>query len=395
MILQITVDSKCIILKNNTELASLEPGSIYNIRLNDGNNVLRIVSHKYPIISLSRKYYAEGDGSEIFYIDSVKLRRLENGFHIIIVFLIILVLAIFLYSHYGLNSPNNKKTDEKQITPPYQKEKNNSIDSIQEISIENTDKHVVVDSIQTKNHIPVIPDDFILVSKGFYKKREYNEHIDKEYYVNAYVDSFYICKSELTQGEFMRVMGVIDEINYKFEVNTEYPAKYKTFKNEKLPVLGTYFDFASYCNKRSLDEGYHGFYTIQGKSVSFNPNGNGYRLLYEDEWVLAAQGGKDKAKYKYIGGDNLSEVAWYGGNSGSKPHPVCTKKPNSLGLYDMAGNVWELLQSTYKGKYHYIAGHDYLHWPYSGWEFNEKAINYYTDNSLCAGTRIALIPRFK
>lgn len=67
------------------------------------------------------------------------------------------------------------------------------------------------------------------------------------------------------------------------------------------------------------------------------------------------------------------------------------KKPNELGIYDMAGNVWELLQSTYKGKYHYIAGHDFLHWPYSGREFNEKAINYSTDVEALFGTRIALI----
>ena len=35
------------------------------------------------------------------------------------------------------------------------------------------------------------------------------------------------------------------------------------------------------------------------------------------------------------------DVAWYSGNSGSKTHEVGKKQSNSLGLYDMSGNVWE------------------------------------------------------
>lgn len=390
MILQISVDSKCKIYKNNIELALLESDSTYNILLEEGNTVIKVVSYKHPIISLSREYYASRDNLEVFYLDSFNLRRLENVLHISIAFLLIFMLAIFLYLHLGSKLTKAFGIGEYPEVSLKQKEIFNSIDSIQVRSLEDTVERVLVDSNQT-----IIPDDFVFVPRGFFTKLEFDERLDKEYYVKVYVDSFYICKSELTQGEFARVMGNIDENNYKFEINTEYPTKYKTFQGKRLPVLGTYLDFAAYCNKRSLDEGYQGFYNIQGTSVSFNPKGNGYRLLYEDEWILAALGGKDKAAYKYIGGNNLSDVAWYGGNSGNKPHQVCTKNPNSIGLYDMAGNVWELLQSTYKGKYHYIAGNDYLQWPYSGWEFNEKAINYQYDNSFHAGTRIALIPKFQ
>ena len=66
-----------------------------------------------------------------------------------------------------------------------------------------------------------------------------------------------------------------------------------------------------------------------------------FRLPTEAEWEYAARGGNQSHGYKYAGSNTIGNVAWYTGNSNSQTHPVGTKAPNELGLYDMSGNVYE------------------------------------------------------
>ena len=83
------------------------------------------------------------------------------------------------------------------------------------------------------------------------------------------------------------------------------------------------------------------------------PEGRKFRLPTEAEWEYAARGGHKSPNVQtiYSGSGNIDEVAWYNNNS-EVPHPVKSLKANSLGLYDMSGNVFEWCSDWYGETYY-------------------------------------------
>lgn len=140
------------------------------------------------------------------------------------------------------------------------------------------------------------------------------------------VDGFYISTYEVTQDIYEKVMK-------------KNPSK---FRGARHPVENiSWFDAVRFANALSRRDRLEEVYVIDGEDVGCDWTKSGYRLPTEAEWEYAARGGNKSTGYTFPGSNDPRSVAWYGDNSRYKTHPVGKKRPNELGLHDMAGNVIE------------------------------------------------------
>ncbi len=132
------------------------------------------------------------------------------------------------------------------------------------------------------------------------------------------LSDYYIGKYEVTQAQWEAVMG--SNPSY-FKKGDDYPVEWVSWDDVQ--------EFLTKLNQ------------LTGKK---------YVLPTEAQWEYAARGGVKSEGYKYSGSDWIDGVAWYDDNAKSSTHPVGTKSPNELGIYDMSGNVWEWCSDWY-GEY--------------------------------------------
>ena len=188
------------------------------------------------------------------------------------------------------------------------------------------------------------------------------------------VDDFYLGEHEVTNAEFKKF---IDETGYKTSAEKEgtgwglskYGAKggewgKKKGLNWKHPIYPA-DDVSGKMNHPVVQVSW---YDAQEYIKWLNrKTERNYRLPTEAEWEYAARSGGRKEKYAGTSKkSDLGDYAWYLENSRVTTHPVKTKLPNFLGLYDMTGNVSEWVSDWYGKDYYRNSPKDNPKGPGSG-----------------------------
>ena len=138
--------------------------------------------------------------------------------------------------------------------------------------------------------------------------------VEKPVHRVTLTNNYYIGKYEVTQALWQAVMG----------------SNPSHFKGDALPVEQvSWKDCQKFITKLNR---------LTGKN---------FRLPTEAEWEYAARGGNKSRGYRYSGSNTIDDVAWYENDALSQTHPVGTKQPNELEIYDMTGNVMEWCQDWY------------------------------------------------
>lgn len=129
--------------------------------------------------------------------------------------------------------------------------------------------------------------------------------------------TFHIGRYPVTQALWKAVAGQHDN-------PSEFPGEQRPVENVSWEDI----------TKRFLPE-------LNRLSAASRPENTTYRLPTEAEWEYAARGGKADKAWMYAGNEVLDPLGWYEANSNGETKPVGLKAPNSLGLYDLSGNVYE------------------------------------------------------
>ena len=174
------------------------------------------------------------------------------------------------------------------------------------------------------------------------------------------LSSFFIGKFQVTQELYEKVTG-------------ENPSSFKG-KNRPVEQI-SWYDSIKFCQKLNdiFVEPRRGValqqpITGNDDNAKLDLTKTGFRLPTEAEWEYAAstplsnrytaephRGVAPPQRHKYAGSNNIQQVAWFRENS-NETKPVGLKLPNSLGIYDMSGNIWEWCWDWYDEKFYEKSG---------------------------------------
>ncbi len=129
------------------------------------------------------------------------------------------------------------------------------------------------------------------------------------------LDDFYIGKYEITFDQYFE---------YCEDTGTEAPDD-EDWGHSNQPVINiSWQDAMDYCRWLS------------------DKSGKNYSLPTEAQWEYAARSGGKKERFAGTSQEKkLPSFAWFEDNSNNKTHPIGTKLPNKIGVFDLNGNVAE------------------------------------------------------
>jgi len=159
------------------------------------------------------------------------------------------------------------------------------------------------------------------------------------------VDDFYMGKYAVTFDEYDAFCTA---------TSREKPSDSGWGRGQRPVIKVSWNDAVAYCNWLSEQNGLAKVYAISGNKVTADWSAKGYRLPTEAEWEYAARGGGKAVLFG--NGKNVAdpkEINFDGSAAYKKDYSVAGEyrqktvsvgslnSPNTLGLHDMSGNVWE------------------------------------------------------
>lgn len=104
-------------------------------------------------------------------------------------------------------------------------------------------------------------------------------------------------------------------------------------------------------DQRNLEGPYFPVHGFRPEDVEPFLEATGLSLPTESEWEWAARGGTETTFFHGDDPGGLKEFAWFGYVGEVGPMSVAQRAPNAFGLFDMAGNVWELCADDWRDDY--------------------------------------------
>ena len=182
--------------------------------------------------------------------------------------------------------------------------------------------------------------DMVLIPAGEFQMGSNDGDVDEKPVHTVYVNAFYIDKYEVTNAQ------------YKAFVDTN-----PEWRKDRIPRAYHDGDYLTPWNGNNypIGKGNHPVTHVSWYAAMAYAQWAGKRLPTEAEWEKSARGGLIGQKYPW---GNLidSSKANYDRSIGGTT-PVGQYAPNTYGLYDMAGNVWEWCLDAYHKNFYTHSPH--------------------------------------